>query len=244
MKLYLTDKAHLKSIKTATEHLGAILWAYNGKTMSELPRVCAAVRGVDLAPATLHQRLALLKAACRWAWKAHGLTQSDPTSTMMLPTVSNERTRYLTRAEMLRICRACRMWKAQIAIRVGFYTGMRLSEMLRAEPVKGSFSLTDTKNGAPRLIPAHPKIRHLLKFFPLEGSKRGIQAAFTDACKKVKLDGLHFHDIRHSSASAMVNAGVPLFTVGKVLGHKDQRSTARYSHHEQEVIAAAIGKIA
>jgi integrase len=243
VRLYLTDKTELKSIHSATEHLAAIAWAYQGKVMSDLPAVVSAVRRVDLAPATIKQRLALLKAACRWAWKMHGLTDNDPTGKMQMPAVSNERHVYRTRAEMLRICRACRNWKAQIAIRAAFYTGMRLSELLRAEPMGDALALKDTKNGQPRIVPAHPRIRHLLQFFPLGGSKRGIQAAFTRACVKVGLPGTHFHDLRHSGASEMVNAGISLFTVGRVLGHKDQRSTARYSHLTDEAMVAAVGMI-
>ena len=41
----------------------------------------------------------------------------------------------------------------------------------------------------------------------------------------------------------MVNAGVDLYTVGKVLGHRDARSTARYSHLTPETLAEAIGRI-
>jgi site-specific recombinase XerD len=40
-----------------------------------------------------------------------------------------------------------------------------------------------------------------------------------------------------------VNAGVDLFTVGKVLGHRDARSTARYSHLSADTLAVAVGKI-
>lgn len=54
---------------------------------------------------------------------------------------------------------------------------------------------------------------------------------------------LHFHDLRHSAASAMIQAGVDLYTVGKVLGHKDGRSTARYSHLSTDQLRNALGKI-
>jgi integrase len=242
VKKYLTDKEHLKSIKTATEHLAAIAWAYDGKTMSQLAKVSEAVRKMPWAPATIHQRLALLKAACRWGWKHHGMAKSDPTSAMILPSVSNARHLYLTRADMLRICRACKSWRAQVAIRVAFYTGMRLSELLRAVPDGNALVLADSKNGQPRAVPVHPKARHLLQFFPLPGSKRGIQAAFTKACKAVKISA-HFHDLRHSTASAMVNAGVSLETIAKVLGQKDSRSTRRYAHLEQATLEAAVATI-
>ena len=60
------------------------------------------------------------------------------------------------------------------------------------------------------------------------------EAGFTD---------VHFHDLRHSTASEMVNAGVDLFTVGVVLGHKSQQSTQRYSHLRQQSIKDAMQTI-
>ncbi|MFZ6774294.1 tyrosine-type recombinase/integrase [Undibacterium sp. SXout7W] len=36
---------------------------------------------------------------------------------------------------------------------------------------------------------------------------------------------MHFHDLRHSAASMLINNDVDLFTVGAILGHKYQRST-------------------
>ncbi|WP_353618146.1 tyrosine-type recombinase/integrase [Paracidovorax avenae] len=52
--------------------------------------------------------------------------------------------------------------------------------------------------------------------------------------------GLHFHDLRHSCASEMINAKVDLYTVGAVLRHKDSRSTARYSHLATTTLADAL----
>ena len=44
-------------------------------------------------------------------------------------------------------------------------------------------------------------------------------------------------DLRHSAARAMINNDVDLHAVGAVLGHRDTRSTARYS------LMAAVRKI-
>ena len=69
VKHYLTDKTALKSYKSAAEHLGAIAWAWQGRPMSDLPAVAQEViAAAEAGPATLKNRLALLKAACRWAW--------------------------------------------------------------------------------------------------------------------------------------------------------------------------------
>ena len=82
---------NLKSYKATAEHLAAIMWAYAGKPLSELPEVARAVVEQGGNPATLRNRLSCLKAACRWAWKRHGLTEHDPTTRMQMPSVRNER---------------------------------------------------------------------------------------------------------------------------------------------------------
>ena len=42
--------------------------------------------------------------------------------------------------------------------------------------------------------------------------------------------GLRFHDLRHTAASLMINAGVDLFVVGNILGHSSAQTTKRYAH--------------
>lgn len=253
--LYLADKQHLKSLRSAAEHLGAIAWAYAGRPMSQLPEIAREVAARRLIPAsakrgeheislaTARNRLALLKAACRHAWKAHGLTQSDPTARMVLPAVRNERQVYVERDEMLRLARACTNSQARAAIRLAFYSGLRLGELRAAALERGLIVLKDTKNGDIRAVPPHPKIAHLLHWLPLTAPKITIQRAFDRARRAVGLPDVHFHDLRHSAASAMINAGVDLYTVGAVLGHRDPRSTQRYAHLNAGTLAAAVGTI-
>jgi integrase len=244
VKLYLRDKTALKSYRETAEHLAAIAWAYAGKPMSALPDVARDVaRQSDLAPATIRNRLACLKAACRWGWKAHGLVSTDPTTRMQLPAVRNERKVYISRGDMLRACRACTNWQAQIAIRVCFYSGLRLGELYTVATSAGALVLEDTKNGDSRAIPAHPKIRHLLRHLPLVAPQITVQRAWQRARARVGLDHVTIHDLRHSAASEMINAGVDLYTVGQVLGHRDSRSTQRYSHLTARTLADAVGKI-
>jgi integrase len=254
--LYLQDKAHLKSHRAATEHLHAIAWAYTDRRMSELAKVTQdvitrrTVKAVEgglgehtISLSTARNRLALLKAAARWGWKKHQLVDHDPTAQMQLPSVNNARQTYIDRKQMLQGCRACTSWATQIAIRVAFYTGLRLSEIQRAEPQGGVLLLRDSKNGDMRAVPIHPRIKHLVRHLPLQVKKRTIQKAWERARAKVGLDHVHFHDLRHSTASEMINAGVPLHTVGKVLGHRDPRSTDRYAHLTADTLAAAVGAI-
>lgn len=51
------------------------------------------------------------------------------------------------------------------------------------------------------------------------------------------------HTLRHTAASLMVGAGVPLFGVAKVLGHSTLAVTMRYAHFAPEAGRAAIERL-
>jgi integrase len=44
------------------------------------------------------------------------------------------------------------------------------------------------------------------------------------------LDDVHFHDLRHSYASLLVNDGASLPIIGRLLGHTQAQTTMRYAH--------------
>jgi integrase len=155
--------------------------------------------------------------------------------------VRNERRRYIERKEMLLLCRACKHRATRAAIRIAFYSGMRMDEIRRAERIADTFVLADTKNGEPRIVPMHRKIRCCANVALPDQSR--ISKHFRDARKLLGLDWLHFHDLRHSAASAMINEGVDLYTVGAVLGHKTAASTQRYAHLATESLRTAIDRI-
>ncbi len=51
---------------------------------------------------------------------------------------------------------------------------------------------------------------------------------------------MRMHDLRHSMASNMVNAGRSIYEVAKVLGHTQLKTSQRYSHLSQETLLAAV----
>src|SRR5262245_11020226 len=56
-------------------------------------------------------------------------------------------------------------------------------------------------------------------------------------------EGLRIHDLRHTFASLAVSAGVPLRTIGGLLGHSAVATTARYAHLQDGDLAAAAGAV-
>lgn len=57
------------------------------------------------------------------------------------------------------------------------------------------------------------------------------------------LSDVRIHDLRHSFASAAVNAGASLHLVGRALGHRDLRTTERYAHVLDESLRSVAQKV-
>lgn len=191
---------------------------------------------------TIHNTLGYIRAAIKYAHKI-GKIDHDETAKMVIPKASNERHMYKGRREMLEIAMACPDRQVRAAMRVAFYSGMRLSEILRAIPTKDGFSLGVTKNGRPRLVPIHRKIAVIARRVKFTIKPARLKDEWRKARLKAGHPDLRFHDLRHSAASEMINAGVDLYTVGGVLGHKAVTSTKRYAHLVTERLEDAVSKI-
>lgn len=253
---YLKERApHLKNQAVVVASLAMVFWAYQGRPLSALPDVCKAIQlrskrepdkdgQIDpkpLAAATIRNRIRYLTSACRYAWKHHGLGDHDPAARVTVPPVNNQRRIFITREQMLTLAKACEHRPTRAAIRIAFYSGMRISEIKRAVLTADAFVLADTKNGEPRIVPMHPRIRCCAHIQQTNNSRTS--KYFRAARALVGMDWLHFHDLRHSAASQLINNQVDLYTVGAVLGHKSSQSTQRYAHLATDTMRAAIMKI-
>lgn len=244
IELYLADKKHLKTYKEVMRVFSSLYGYYKGKFLDELPEICSEVAKQAKAPASIKYEISLLRAAGRWAWKKHNQGEHDPGDRVQVPTVRNERHVYITVRQMLGMIRHCPNKQARIAMVVAFYTGMRLSEILRAKIEGDSFVVHDTKNGDMiRRVPMHPKLARYRAGWPIRCAKSTIQKWARISRAKVGLGHVHFHDLRHSTASELINNDVDLYTVGAILGHKDPRSTKRYAHLDQSRLTDAIARM-
>jgi len=244
---------HAPTLKNQHDLEGALALLhphYAGRPISALPDVATAYAknaksedGQPLKPGTIKNRLAYLRAACRWAWKHEaGFCEHDPAERMVLPKVKNARHTYLTREQAVRVFRAMGLGWARDAARAAFYTGWRINEVLQATPVEVggllALSIPDSKNGQPRIVPVHNKIH-----WPPQITKWTVSKEVKAALRQQGLGHARLHDLRHSAASEMINAGVDLYTVGGVLGHKSAVSTARYAHLATSRLQGAVALI-
>ena len=70
-----------------------------------------------------------------------------------------------------------------------------------------------------------------------------IEKAFHGAVARAGLRKVRIHDLRHSFASASIRGGNSLYVTGKLLGHRQPGTTARYAHLEHDVARAALDRV-
>jgi integrase len=113
-----------------------------------------------------------------------------------------------------------------------------------------------SKNGERRTIPLNQTALELLKHkagsrsmdtalvFPSEAQTRlnasNISRSLHRALDKAKITDFHFHDLRHTCATRMVQGGVDLYKVQRLLGHKSPIMTQRYAHHYPESLRDGV----
>ena len=216
-------------------------------------------RAEGVGPATINKELATLK---------HGLTKAVAWKMVQkhiredLKSVQKDkeppgRLRYLAdHQEADELIQTCRGSFRSLVI-TALHTGMRRGEILgltwdQVNMAQGMIRLTHTKNGESREIPINDTVRSVLAglrtridvpwvFHDEEGYKfKNTRKRFEAACKRVELTNFHFHDLRHTFASWLVMAGVPLITVSELMGHKSITMTMRYAHLSPQHKAHAV----
>jgi integrase/recombinase XerD len=57
-----------------------------------------------------------------------------------------------------------------------------------------------------------------------------MKKGFNAACRRAKITGIRWHDLRHTFASWFVQSGGDLYHLSRILGHSTVQMTTRYSH--------------
>jgi len=180
------------------------------------------------------------------------------------PKVDQARLRFLTDAEAVRLVNACKPDIRQL-VQAALLTGARYGELtaLRVQDVNlttGQVYVAQSKSGKPRHIPLNQEGLDL--FAQAVTGRTGEMLVFTrgdgqpwgknhhvrpllQACKVARINPpIAFHELRHTYASHLAQAGVDLLTISKLLGHADTRITSKhYAHLADKTLAQAVTKL-
>ena len=212
------------------------------------------------APKTVNNELTnlshMLKMAIRW-----GYIDRNAASNVERMRVPKNPPRFLSQQEIRRLIEASRESHIYPIIVTAIHTGMRKSELFNLKWPDINFdrrivtvqSKPDwhTKNYKSRTLQLTPMLYEVLRehrklqtelntrseyVFTYQGRriKRGIEDALKTALKKADLENVTLHTLRHTFASQLVMAAVPLRDVQELMGHQTFETTLRYAHLSED----------
>jgi integrase len=143
---------------------------------------------------------------------------------------------------------------AAAALRLLLFTGCRLREILHlkwdhVDLERGLLFLPDSKTGRKTVILNAPSLE-VLKNLKRVGSyvvpgdhpekaRADLKRPWKAVSKQAGLEGVRLHDLRHTYASFGAGGGVGLPIIGKLLGHTQPSTTARYAHLDNDPLRRA-----
>ena len=217
------------------------------------------------APGSCNRLLILLRYMFNLAikWETPGITK-NPTAGFPLMTEDNKHERFLSTEEAEVLYTHLKLSDnpmLQFIVPMLILTGARKREVLDArwedfDVERRTWRIHTTKLGRPRHVPLSdgavsllksvPKFDGCLWAFPNPKTLKpyvSIHCSWDSARKAAGLSDVRIHDLRHSFASFLVNAGRTLYEVQHLLGHTQIKTTQRYSHLSQDTLLDASNAV-
>ena len=214
------------------------------------------------AQGTCNRCLILLRFAFNLAvrWEIPGITTNPTKDVPLFEDLAGKKERFLTEIEAQRLYESvCQSDNTmlQYIIPMLILTGARKREVLDSkwedfDLDRKQWRIPTTKTGRPRHVPLSDGVLQLLATIPRHDNCPWVFAnpkshkpfvsifiSWNTARKNAKLADVRLHDLRHSFASFLVNAGRSLYEVQKILGHTQIKTTQRYAHLSQDTLLDA-----
>jgi integrase len=212
-------------------------------------------RGMTIG--TINRDINSLKRVTSWAVE-HNYLRLDPFKNLKHLKGNVSRIRWLNQEEIKELLRACERLNdldLKDIILLGVNTGFRRGNIkdLKWEDIKGDMILAKkTKTGVPYEVPMNETLKEVLNRLPRNTEYivdvTNLRRRFKEALKEAKLlrssddeEKVTLHTLRHTFASRYLQAGVPIYTVARWLGHASVVMTERVyghlcnHHHLEEV---------
>lgn len=249
MGLYMEHADSLRSPDTAKYHAVRVgPWIAGTRASNAEAAVKKMIKDMRkaYAPATINKSLGAIKTALRLAFDDTHTPVNYGASIKRLPE-NNARHEYLTVAQVKELADHCSE-NVRAAVWIALLTGARRGEILKLQQsdIVGKrlrIRSGNTKTLKERTVPIVPALRPWLEYVPLAINFEGLKTGFGRARDKAGFAHINFHDLRHSCASILINAGVDLAVIRDILGHATIKTTERYAHLQVDRQEEALKKL-
>ncbi len=268
-KTYVTVNNEKSTAKSKRVNLNAHIVPFFGQMplsrigVKAIEEFKAGLVGKGLAAKTINNILSILRTSLTTAVKWNMLDACPPIQWMDAPSPAfdfftvEESERLLAAAVAQELAMICTAVKA--GLRRGELLALRWEDVdlvasridVRQSVWQGH--ITTPKSGKTRHVPMSPQLRDVLAahrhlrgpyvFCNDDGSmlsKDQVRRTVQKACKKAGLRAAGWHMLRHTFASQLAMAGVPLRVIQELLGHSTIKMTLRYAHLSPSTLVDAI----
>jgi integrase len=255
---YVRDVKKKRSWKRDDELLRPLCELFGNKLLSDITtndlEEFKLIRLKKVSPATVNRSLSVLRHLFNLAKRWNKFYGDNPVSIVGMLEEHNQVERILTLDEENRLLNEAISYLRPI-LKTALNTGMRRGEILSLK-----WSDVDLNNNLIIISQTNSKSKKLRKIYinsvlkkEFAGLKlksggneyvflsdkrmrlKEIKNGFNAACKRAGIEGLRFHDLRHTAATRMVESGGSIVAVSKILGHSDIKTTMRYTHPDNSL---------
>ena len=216
-----------------------------------------------LSNATIARRLHSLRAFYRFLRETKGMS-ADPTARLRAPRVHKPSVTFVTDADLRGTLGTCVDAQERAILLCFAHAGLRRGELIGLDTRDADLDarrlwVRHAKGGTARVVPmvdelaaaigTHLSTRHPCEtpaLFVNRSGRRihqtGLQRMFSRWARDAGLaeKGYTIHSLRHGAATRWLRAGVNIRDIQALLGHEDITTTARYLHHNVDLIAAEL----
>jgi integrase len=218
-------------------------------------------RDKSYAKATIKHQVVLLSRLFNLAIQWGMYSGQNPCNKVKKPKLNNKVTEFLTDEEKDRLLGVLDKWDNKMSssiIKFALYTGFRRGEVFKltwndVDLERKTAILRDPKGRTDQTIPLSSKAIQVLTsvpqqydspwiFYGKDGKQRSeFKGPWQRIREAAKLpDNFRFHGLRHHFASTLASNGVDLYTIQKLLTHKDASTTQRYAHLSDRTLRDAV----
>jgi integrase len=229
------EASQLKSYANLLGKVRAVMEHTKGVPLQDIATVAQNIRSAGikdgLKPATINRRIAIVRRVANLAHDEWGWLRDPIGKRIKLLPGELARDVYLTVSQVEQLAEACEHSGVALAIRLAARTGLRETELLRAESIVDGCIVVrsgTSKNSRPRNVPVPVDMPGLT--LPIGITYNTLRRHFEQARHQVGIDHVWWHDLRHTAASWWIASGASLAIVRDLLGHSNVSVTSRYLH--------------